>query len=169
MNGRFRLRLYLETTTFNWFFDEREGHDDVVKLFEAIKAGEFTGYTSRYVTDELEQAPEPKRSDMLALIYGYGIQLLARNENAEALARKYIADGVIPASHFYDSVHVAISVIHELNMIVSYNFHHINRNKTATLTAIINESEGYRPVAICTAEEVLKYGGSIRRDGSDRG
>ena len=37
----FKLKLYLETTTFNWFFDERKGHEDVVRLFEAVKAGQL--------------------------------------------------------------------------------------------------------------------------------
>ena len=61
----FRLRLYLETTTFNYYYDDRKGHDDVVRLFEALKAGQFAGYTSDYVTEEIEDAPEPKRTNML--------------------------------------------------------------------------------------------------------
>ena len=32
-----KLRLYLETTVFNYYFDiDREGHYDTIKLFEAI-------------------------------------------------------------------------------------------------------------------------------------
>jgi len=43
-----KLRLYLETTMFNYYFDsERDGHSATVKLFEAIGAGEYVGYTSR--------------------------------------------------------------------------------------------------------------------------
>ena len=164
-----RLRLYLETTTFNWYFDERKGHEDVVRLFEAIRAGQFVGYTSRYVTDELEKAAEPKKSKMMSLIDEYGINMINRDDKAEALAERYIADGVIPASHFYDSIHVAISSVHGLDAIVSYNFHHINRVKTVRLSSIINKSEGYKAVMICTAEEVFKYGGTFGRDGSYRG
>ena len=73
MRGNFRLRLYLETTTFNWFFDERPGHVEVVKLFESVKAGKFIGYTSEYVAEELKKAEEPKRTNMLSLIDRYGI------------------------------------------------------------------------------------------------
>ena len=37
-----KLRLYLETTVFNYYFDEdRPGHEDVLRLFEAIKAGKY--------------------------------------------------------------------------------------------------------------------------------
>ena len=69
-----KLRLYLETTVFNYYFDtDRDGHEDVVRLFEAIGAGRYEGYASWYVTDELREAPEPKRSAMLSLIEQYGI------------------------------------------------------------------------------------------------
>jgi len=72
MFNNFRIRLYLETTVFNYFFDvERPGHEDVVRLFEVIKAGEIRAYTSRYFTDELERAQEPKKSKMLSLIEAF--------------------------------------------------------------------------------------------------
>ena len=35
-----KLRLYLETTVFNYYLDsDRKGHGDVLNLFEAIGAG----------------------------------------------------------------------------------------------------------------------------------
>ena len=152
----FRFKIYIETTLFNYFFDEnRPGHDDVIELFKAIKAGDFAAYTSTYVTDELRRAPEPKRTNMLNLIDEYGIIVLESNPQAEELARKYINSGIIPASHFYDSVHIAISAINGLYAILSYNFHHINRDKTRTLTAGINEAEGYEAIKISTAKEVM--------------
>ena len=75
-----KLRLYLETTVFNYYFDEnRSGHEDVLKLFEAIKAGKYEAYTSELVARELEKAPEPKRSNMLALIEKYEVKSLSSN------------------------------------------------------------------------------------------
>ena len=45
-----KLKLYLETTVFNYYFDDdREGHENVLELFEAIKAGKFEAYTSELV------------------------------------------------------------------------------------------------------------------------
>ena len=39
--------MYLETTVFNYYFDtDRDGHEDVVRLFEAIGAGRYEGYNS---------------------------------------------------------------------------------------------------------------------------
>ncbi len=151
-----KLKLYLETTVFNYYFDDdREGHENVLELFEAIKAGKFEAYTSELVIRELERAREPKRSDMLALIDDYGIKSLDSNSKSKRLGEIYIEKGVIPSSHFFDSLHIAVASIYELDCIISYNFHHINRNKTRIMTASINNEEGYGGIMIVTAKEIL--------------
>ncbi len=153
------MRIYLETTVFNYYFDrEREGHEDVVKLFGALADGEHEGYTSDYVVDELEDCEEPKRGMMLALIDLHGIKTFEVNDDAKRLAGTYISNGIIPASKFYDSVHIAAASVFGIEAIVSYNFAHINRNKTKLLTVGINTENGYGSIMICTAKEVLEYG-----------
>ena len=151
-----KLRLYLETTVFNYYFDnDREGHEDVVRLFQAIRAGQFEGYTSRYVTDELLEAPEPKQSNMLGLIEAYNIEALSYHNEAARLAKIYIEAGAIPPSHLLDSLHVAAAAVYSLDCVISYNFKHINRNKTRLRTTKLNNENGYGGVVICTAKEVL--------------
>ena len=153
-----KLRLYLETTVFNYYFDEdREGHEDVLKLFETIKAGEFEVYTSELVIRELEKAQEPKKTKMLNLIEEYKPEILENSDKVKHLGQLYIEKGVIPASHLFDSLHVAMASVYELDCIISYNFHHINRNKTRIMTANINKEEGYGGVIIAVAKEVLNH------------
>jgi predicted nucleic acid-binding protein len=155
MIGIEKLRLYLETTVFNYYFDvERSGHEDTVRLFEAIGAGEYEGYTSMYVTGELKRAQEPKRSNMLALVEKYGIKALDDDTRTIRLAELYIENKIIPAAHRLDSIHIAVASVHNLDCIVSYNFAHINRAKTKILTARINHEAGYNGVVICTSKEV---------------
>ncbi|MBQ7734096.1 MAG: PIN domain-containing protein [Synergistaceae bacterium] len=153
-----KLRLYLETTVFNYYFDEdRPGHEDVLRLFEAIKAGKFEVYTSELVMRELERAQEPKRSDMLALTEKYKLKTLLSRPDVEILAELYIERGIIPVSHLFDSLHVAMASAYEIDCIISYNFHHINRNKTRILATMVNNEEGYGGITIATAKEVLDY------------
>lgn len=153
-----KLRLYLETTVFNYYFDEdREGHEDVVRLFSAIGAGQFEGYVSQYVTQELEKAPEPKRSNMLSLIDRYGIMFFNPGAETVRLARIYISVGAIPSSQGFDSLHIAAAGVYGLDCVVSYNFAHINRTKTRELVANVNKYEKYGDIVICTAKEVLTY------------
>ncbi|GHS95813.1 hypothetical protein AGMMS50276_12820 [Synergistales bacterium] len=49
------MRLYLETTMFNYYFDvERDGHVDVVRLFESVRDGKHEAFTSDYTVLELQ-------------------------------------------------------------------------------------------------------------------
>jgi predicted nucleic acid-binding protein len=65
VNRKARRRVYLETTMFNYYFDEeRDGHADTVRMFEAVGRGEYEGYTSEYAIIELQRAKERKSSDM---------------------------------------------------------------------------------------------------------
>ena len=153
------MKIYIETTVFNYYFDtEREGHADVVRLFDAILAGEHEAYTSEYVEIELKEAPEPKRSNMLALIEQFGIHVFPTDNETRRMAGLYISEGVLPANSLFDSQHIAIASVQRIDYVVSYNYRHINKAKTKLLTARINNVEGYGAVVICTAKEVLEDG-----------
>ena len=141
---------------FNYYFDEeRDGHADTVKLFEAIGRKEYEAYTSGYAVIELEDAPEPKRSKMLSLIDDYHVTVLGITSESSRMADLYIANEIIPEKFRNDSAHIAIASVHGLDCVLSYNFKHINKLKTKIQTERINRSEGYNGVVICTSKEVL--------------
>ncbi|MDR0883625.1 MAG: hypothetical protein LBN05_03335 [Oscillospiraceae bacterium] len=151
------MKLYLETTMFNYYFDtERDGHTDTVRLFEEIRAGKHEAYTSGYTIEELLNAPESKRSKMMALIDEFGVTTLDITETSNALASLYVAEGFIPARFRMDGAHIAIASIHGLDCVLSYNFTHINRVKTKTQAERVNHENGYKTAIICTAKEVLE-------------
>ena len=85
--------------------------DQAMKTYKsslrAIKAGKYETYTSSYVIQELEQAPEPKRANMFALIEDYQLNILNTSSKIRRLGELYIERGIIPASHLFDSLHVA--------------------------------------------------------------
>jgi predicted nucleic acid-binding protein len=153
-----KLRLYLETTIFNYYFDEeRDGHEDTVKLFEAIGKGEYEAYTSEYVTLELKKTvQERKRNNMLDLIEDYNINMLNSDDEVLRLGNLYLANNVIPKRYLLDSLHIAIATVNDLDCVLSYNFGHINRLKTKVLAGRLNREEGYNSIVICTPREVLE-------------
>ena len=151
-----KMKLYLETTVFNYYFDtEREFHADTRRLFDAIAAGEFEAYTSEYVTLELRRAPEPKRGDMMNLIERFGIKMLEATQEANELAAHYVRNGIIPAKYRTDGEHIACASVNGLDCVLSFNFQHINKLKTKRMTEIINLTQGYKGITICLPMEVL--------------
>ena len=150
------MKFYLETTMFNYFFDaDRDGHVATVALFEAIGRGEFEGYTSVVTLTELNRAPEPKRTEMLALVERFGIKILGRDERVGVLSARYVAEGVIPAAYPDDSTHIAIASVNGMDCVLSFNYKHINKLKTKTRTTEINAAFGFGAVVISTPMEVL--------------
>ncbi|MDR3047366.1 MAG: hypothetical protein LBU51_07115 [Bacteroidales bacterium] len=152
------LRIYLETTVFNRYFDEnREYIAETKELFENIKNKGLDAYTSTYVIEELDKAAEPKRGMMLNLIPEYGISVLEIDKKAIDLADVYIEMGIIPMKFRMDGIHIAMASINEMDCIISLNFHHINKLKTKMATEIINRMNGYGNAFICTPMEVFDY------------
>lgn len=150
-----KLKIYLETTLFNYYFDsDRDAHPDTVQLFEDIASGKYEGYTSYYVIDELKRDATDKREKMLALIPKYDIAVLPNNEDAEELADIYVSEGVIPPRFRTDGIHIAIASVYELDMIISMNFQHIVKRKTIRMTTHINALHDYPPIEIFNPMEV---------------
>jgi predicted nucleic acid-binding protein len=151
-----KLRVYLETTVFNYYFDEdRDGHSETVSLFKAIADGYYEAYTSSYAFIELKGALEPKQSNMLELIDKYGILMLLADDESYRLANKYISEGVLSENHRMDCSHIAIASTNGLDCVLSFNFKHINKLRTKELATFINLKEGYKGITICTPMEVL--------------
>ena len=149
-------RVYLETTMFNYYFDsDRDAHASTVTLFQDILAMKYDGYTSIYVTDELGNATEPKRSNMLDLISKCKIKVLPATNEIGRLADIYIQEGIIPTTHRYDSLHISCATVNDLEYIFSLNFKHINRIKTKAMVGNVNIRYGYKPIIIASPLEVV--------------
>jgi hypothetical protein len=152
-----KQKIYIETTLFNHYYDTDRGlaHESTVALFKEIKAGKYEAFTSTYVTDELENAPDDKRDKMLRLIVEYGIGVLAPTDEAVRIADLYINETIIPQKYRTDGLHIAIATVNDLEMIISMNFQHIVKRKTKIGTANINALNGYRAVEIYSPMEVV--------------
>jgi predicted nucleic acid-binding protein len=152
-------KIYLETTVFNFYFDNDapDKRIDTLRLFQEIEWGKYEPYTSDHVIEELLEASEPKQSAMLNLITRYNIIVLPDSSEAEHLAALYVSEGIIPKKYSADALHIAITTVNNLDVIVSYNFRHIVKMKTITMTEFINLRERYHKIGIYSPTEVIKY------------
>jgi len=150
------ISVYLETTIFNRYLEEgREFCVETRLLFKKIAEQKIEAYTSVYVIEEIQEAPEPKRTQMLNLINEFNVRALDESPEAQELADAYIQAGIIPARYKLDGVHIAITAINNIDCIISLNFSHINKLKTKTATEIIHSVKGYNSPYICTPMEVF--------------
>ena len=56
-----------------------------------------------------------------------------------------------------DALHVSYSVVADLDILVSWNFKHLVRLNRRRIINAFCISAGYKPIEICTPEEVFEY------------
>jgi len=71
-----KLKIYLETSVFNWYFEpERDFYKDTRQLFEEIANGKFEAYASEYVVEELLRTQGPKQQEMMDLLHNSSLSV----------------------------------------------------------------------------------------------
>ena len=74
----------------------------------------------------------------------------------QELAKEYIAQGIIPKRYENDALHIAVAAVHDLDVIISWNFEHIVKMKTKRQVNAINTLLGYKGIDIYTPREVVE-------------
>jgi predicted nucleic acid-binding protein len=153
-----KLKLYLETSVWNFLFadDVPEKMESTKQFFEEIGKGEYEIYISELTLVEIKRTKdERKREKLVEPVTKYSPIELPRSEEVNKLAARYINAKIIPEKYEEDAVHVACSVVNDMDVIVSWNMQHIVRLKTKLGVNGINRMEGYKEIEICTPEEIL--------------
>jgi predicted nucleic acid-binding protein len=151
-----KLKIYFDTSIFNFVFEEEDVVKKMItlKLFSQIQ--NFDVYISELVLVEINEASEPLKSRLLNLINEYAPSLLEINTEISSLADRYIKEGIIPAKYQDDALHIAVAVVNEMDVILSWNFQHIVKLKTKLKVNGINKLLGYKEIQICSPEEVVE-------------
>lgn len=106
--------------------------------------------------EEISKASEAKKRKLLGLIKEYKLTPLEINEEIEVLAGKYIKSKIIPKRFEEDAIHIAVGVVNNLDVIVSWNFEHIVKLKTKLAVNGIGGQEGYKEIEIYSPREVIR-------------
>lgn len=154
-------KIYLDTSVINFIFadDAPEHQAETVEFFEKyIRLGVYNTFVSVFVTDEIMQTGNlSKREKLLNVIADYELSFLeVSTPTIVHLARQYITAGVIPAKKLYDALHVAASVFHGIDYLVSWNYKHLANVSRESRINVVNLSEAYtKPLRIITPLELM--------------
>ncbi|MDM8558968.1 type II toxin-antitoxin system VapC family toxin [Candidatus Parabeggiatoa sp. HSG14] len=85
-----------------------------------------------------------------------GITHLEISEEVDNFSRTLINYGILPQQSLEDVLHVAVSCVHGMNYLLTWNCKHIaNAEKRGEIERICAEFEYVHPI-ICTPEELIK-------------
>ena len=108
---------------------------------------------SELVLRELDAAPLAVR-DIVTAIPTAHIEIIRLSPEAEALARQYLADGILTINMFADAQHIAMATVARVDVLVSWNFRHVVNLARIQRVHRVNIQHGYPAIEIRSPREV---------------
>jgi predicted nucleic acid-binding protein len=151
------MKLYIETTIPNFLFadDAPEKRAVTEQFYRWLEVSRDELYISELMLAELGRAQIPLREKLLEAASRLDARILPITAEAEGLAGRYVADGVIPARFRDDAVHVALAVLNHLDVVVTWNMKHLANVRRIEAINRTNLIMGFGPIRIHTPEEVI--------------
>lgn len=150
------MRIYTDTSVINGLYAQDPRIVEITQcFFQSAKFGKFTIYSSNLLADEIRKTSNiGLRQQLMNTVEEYQIETLPVSEEAKQLAHIYVKEKIIPPRYFADALHIAMATIHNIPVLVSWNFEHIVRYKTRVGANRVNKNAGYPQIDLCSPEEV---------------
>ena len=152
-------RIYIETTIPS-YLTARPSRDIVqaarqqlTREWWDVERRNYDLCISQIVLDEVAAGDAEAAQRRMAVIDT--LPLLDLTFEVDGLAETIMQAGLLPASASRDAVHIAVTAVHQVHFLLTWNFRHIaNATIFRDLQHIIM-SAGYDMPVICTPEELL--------------
>jgi len=158
VQGGMKQKIYIETSVIS-YLTGRPSKDIIIAGHQAATRDfwdllpEFDVYISELVLEEAGQGDLLASTARLKVLEEF--QELEINKVCGDLASQLISDGVIPSQYPEDALHIAVASIHGVDIIVTWNFKHINNPVMRYKIRESVERFGYRCPEIGTPDEFL--------------
>ncbi|MHC4171335.1 MAG: PIN domain-containing protein [Planctomycetota bacterium] len=155
-----KFHIYIETSVWSFAFaeDVPDYRADTLAFFELCKKRTFEPYISGTVLSEIQCADTPLQQRLEKLIRDVKPVLLSTLPEADSLSEAFLRANVVPTGKPEDARHVAIAIVHGLDVLVSWNFRHIvniRREERFNAVALL---EGYHHrLRIVSPKELIYY------------
>jgi hypothetical protein len=95
---------------------------------------------------EISRTPDARlRQRLFAAIHAQPITILPSEpvDEIKTLADCYLAQGIIPTAKREDALHVAHATVHEVDILLSWNFKHLANVRREAMIVAFNRQAGY--------------------------
>ena len=153
-----KLKVYLDTSVISHLFQEDvpEKMTDTRQLWEMFRKEKYDVYLSTVTLEEIEDCPEPKRSQLLDCLEQINYTLVRINSNVAEIAEQIIEMGILTKKSYDDCQHIGAAIIGECDCIISWNFKHIVNIKTIRGIRAITNLKGHKPIEILNPSVLLE-------------
>jgi hypothetical protein len=147
--------VFIETSVPSAYVSRREDASSVhrreaTRLWWREQLLLYTAFVSDGVLVELGKGDWPGKGEALALVEN--LAKLVGDEEAIAVARRYMQEHLVPEDLGGDALHLATACVNEMDFLLTWNIRHLaNPNKQEHLT-VINRRLGLLTPIIVTPE-----------------
>jgi len=152
-------RIYIDTSVLGGFFDE-EFENETRLLFQRLASKKVVFVISDVLLGELEEAPE-RVKELLGHYPDDCFENVQLSDEADGLARKYVAEKVVGQTSLDDCRHIALATIHKVDVLASWNFKHIVNLARIKGYNAVNMKNGYATIEIRNPRELIVYGKDV--------
>jgi predicted nucleic acid-binding protein len=153
-----KRKIYIETSVIS-YLTARPSHSILGAAHQQITAAwwdtrlEYDIFVSQSVWQECAAGDPLAAEKRLAALQN--IPLLAINADMINLAQSLIEEKIVPAKALEDALHIAISTLHSIEFLLTWNCRHIANPMIQEKIADYLEQRGLFLPIICTPEELL--------------
>lgn len=153
-----KLKVYLDTSVISHLMQEDvpEKMKDTRELWKMFMDGKYDVYLSAVTLREIQNCPEPKKSQLIDYMNQIQFTMLEITEDIIAVAKKIVEMGILSQKSFDDCQHIGAAVVNECDCIISWNFKHIVNVKTIRGIRAITNLEGYKMIEIWNPSVLLE-------------
>ena len=151
--------VYLETSFISYLVARPSrdiivaGHQQTTQEWWDARRSQFECSVSQVVIDEASVGDATEIQKRLAIISG--LPTVAVTEDAEELTQAIMAAGILPPHAFPDAARVAVSAVHKIDYLLTWNCRHLANAQIARRIAVVCEKLGHKCPIICTPEELM--------------
>lgn len=152
-------RVYLETTIPSYLtaWPSRDliiaGHQQLTKEWWQTRRSEFELFISQFVLDEASAGDPQAAQERLAILNP--LPLLDIAPEVLQLASAILQSGAIPPKAARDAAHIAVSAVHGIDFLLTWNCAHIANAQIVKKVQSICVQHGFPCPLICTPEELM--------------
>jgi len=148
-------RVYVDNSVISGMFDTNDHPKRAQPFWEAVKKGTVRIIVSDVLEREVERAPQHVREFYHSIPESHVERVISTAES-DALAERYIAEGIVTKNSLNDSLHVALASVARADVLVSFNCTHIVTLDRIRQYNAINMLLGYPQIEIRTPDEVIQ-------------
>ncbi len=148
-----KLKVFLDTSVYSAMLDDRDltRQKQTQDFWKNIDDYEL--FYSQINIEEIDAIVDEVIKNKLKLFIKKGKRIEITNE-VEALTKTYIKDGLIPEKYENDAILLALTTVHSLDILISWNFKHLVKRKTRIGVNLINLKERYKNIEILAPPEL---------------